>query len=193
MLMKYSTFWRFLLSTWIIILLPGCSPTSTPPVPDTNRENVLHEPSEISFPFQVDIFTRIDAEISSDESLISTNYFFTRANDVITMRVRVYPKPERSLQEEMEILKKMLLSVEKDPECRFIAAYDISKSQGDTVYLGHRAFFRIRDDAFANIYIFNYGDWYVEYHTIFPRDLEREAEAFVNDFSWSSESSAEAE
>lgn len=192
--MKHFILGRLFLLPCICVILQGCNSAPPSPVPDTNQGTIMHEASGISFPFQHGSFKRTAVDYDVDNALITTDYFYTRADEVVTLRARVYPKPEMNLQEKLEILKEMLLAVEDDPENRFIATYDIpNNAQGDALYNGKRAFFRLRDDAFANIYIFEYGDWFVEYHTKFPRNLEWEAEGFVNTFSWLAEPDTKSE
>ncbi len=186
---KHSIANRMLLGLFIACLV-GCQPTNLSP--DNNTDTILMKGTEIPIPFQVGIFARSVIKDNSP-TLLSAYYFLEKGGDTVTSYIHVYEKDGLTLEEKFESLKNAIQSEDDDPEFRFIAAYDVPLSQGEKLYQGKKGFFRMSDHIFANIYLFEYGDYFVEYYTDFPRDLEREAEAFVNDFAWSSETPAQAE
>ena len=71
-----------------------------------------------------------------------------------------------------------------DVEFRYIASYDISTVKGKTPYFGKKAFFRTAFGAFLNLYVFEYGEWFVVYKAEFPRDLDIITERFVENHAW---------
>ena len=165
------------------MVLLGCEPVL--PTPDPNTDPVVHEATGISFPFELSSFTRSATE--QKEFSFSADYFIVRSDELIELTIHVYPSKEITLAEELEDFKQFFATTENDPEARFITTFDVPIVQGGKLYNGKKSLFRVSDGAFMNVHIFEYDDYIVRYYYSYPRDLERVAEAFVNEFKWNPE------
>ena len=168
----------------LVATLNGCAEKPTF-IPDANQEVVNHVATGIPFPFKHGEFTR--AGHTQIEDTLSATYFFHRLDETVSIVVQVYPKGDVKISDEDEDIKQRVLATEEDPESRFIVTYDVPLGQGKELYTGKRSFFRVSDGAFMNTYLFEYGEYFVQYRARFPRDMERDAEKFLLEFKWTDE------
>ena len=176
-----------------LILAIGCAKKVV--VFDENTDVYVHEGTGIPLAYQEGAFTRVEV-VEGDMTRVE--YYLNQSDSEATMSVMIYPNPDVPAEgvelddaQKAAIPEKQLRAIEDeitasgmDDEHRFIAAYDIFIERAGKPVGGKRPYFRDRDDGFTNAYLFEYGDWYVEYRTVFARDLERIAEKFVLEHSW---------
>ena len=176
--------WKlYALTLGLILTVAACSSPSNEP--DPNQELVLHNGTGLEFPFEHTGFTRSAIENAEDQVIV--DYYFERLDDTVIANISVWPKNGITIQEKVEEIKSEFNKIEKDPEYRFIATYDIPLAQGKQLFNGKKVYFRISDGVFANVFVVEYKDYFVQYSVHFPRDLDRVAEAFVNDYKWAPE------
>lgn len=183
----------------LAVFATGCS-SEIALVPDSD-DVYIHAGSQIPFPpIQGDFVRTSVKEGEPDATGVTVDYRMAKLGETVTMQVTIYanpfPKPEvaeaasdgppksEAQTKQLEIIKADIIASGNDKEHRFIAAYDIAITQGELPVYGKRAFFRDRFNVFTNAYIFEFKDYFVEYRTVFARDLERVAEGFVTLHSW---------
>jgi hypothetical protein len=181
--MKLKNFLKMLTLTLCSLLVSGCS--SEPPTPDINTSAVIHKATGIVFPFNQNSFTRIGTE--QKESLFSADYFHMRSDEIIKLRINVFPVKGNTLAEELDEFKQFFNDTETDKEARFVTTFDVPTVQGDKIYKGKKSLFRVSDGAFMNVHIFEYGEYIVRFYYRYARDLERVGELFVNELKWNGE------
>ncbi len=184
--MKLNNFLKMLTLTLCSVLVSGCS--TEPPTPDTNTSDVIHEPTGLVFPFDQSLFTRMETE--QKELSFNADYFHIRSDEMIKLRINVFPVKGNTLAEELEEFKQFFNETETDKEARFVTTIDVPTVQGGKIYNGKKSLFRVSDGAFMNVHIFEYGEYIVRYYYRYPRDLERVGELFVNEFKWKDEKDA---
>ena len=178
----------------------GCS--SNGRQADKNTETYIHPGSQIPFPHTIGGFVRTDVvENQPDHPGTKVGYYFEKSKWDVSIDVFVYPAPKNEpleddakqdndeqkpndLLERMNIIQQEMLEAGTDEEHRFIAKYDIVIAKGDNPYPGKRSYFRHQDEMFSNSYLFKYGDWFVEYRSVFDRNLEWHEDQFVKDHPW---------
>jgi hypothetical protein len=184
---------KFVTIAVCLILAAGCG--EDPVSFDENTDVYIHEGTGIPLAYQEGVFTRVRV-VEGDMTRVE--YYLNQAKSEATMSVLIYPNPDVPAEgvelddaQTTAISVKQLKAIEDeiaasgtDEEHRFIASYDLFIERAGKPVAGKRAYFRDRFDAFTNAYLFEYGDWYVEYRTVFARDLERLAEKFVLEHSW---------
>lgn len=191
----------------LVVFFCGCSSDEVL-VPD-NAELYVHAGSGIPFPSVHESFVRLGVdEGASDNAGVQVEYHFRQAGSDVSMMVSVYPNPDakpagdddddqdgppqsEAQDKRLEVIQQEILDAGTDEEHRFIAAYDIAIERGGKPVYGKRAYFRDRMEAFSNAYIFEHGEWFVEYRAVFARDLEWVAERFVLNHAWAKATPAE--
>ena len=163
-------------------------------------EDVVHEGSGIPFPAAHIDFVRYSTEPNFDGADgVRVRYGLSKLDDVATVEVLVYAnpdadpeaKPRESTLQPSEtqdaqlaiVIDEIEASIEH-AEHRFIASYDVPIVRNEKPYFGKKAYFRTDDGRFLNAFVFEFGTWFVEYRSEFARDLDRDAEKFVQDHSW---------
>ncbi|MFP6583350.1 MAG: hypothetical protein VCD00_12455 [Candidatus Hydrogenedentota bacterium] len=163
-----------------------------------HTEGFVHAGSGIPFPATLVGFGQYVVVDEGDG--VRVEYLLLRGGERVSVSVRVYPNPdvdpdepkkrESTLQASASQSKRLdaiMQEIEEsgtDEEHRFVALYDVPIMRGELPYFGKKAFFRTKNERFANTYLFEYGVWFVEYRTEFTRDLERHAEKFLTDHTW---------
>jgi hypothetical protein len=186
------------LRNWVVViavvLIAGCS-SPEPDVP-VGTEVYIHEGSKIPFPPEFSGFAR--GVISESEDSVDVPYSLTRGKEKIKASIRVYPNPDAPAEEKpqdpfnltesmtnrMTEIQAELEAASLDEEYRFIASYDLAIARGEKSFMGKRVYFRTRENAFTNAYLFEYGPWFVEYRVEFDRNLDQLSERILNDHSW---------
>jgi hypothetical protein len=180
-------------------LIVGCS--SGGKQPDKNTDTYVHPESKIPFPHTIGELVRTRViEGSPEYPGTAVEYYLKKNKWEVTISVSVYPAPETKTEkseaategeekpnvlfERMNDIQQEVLETGADEEHRFIARYDIVTIKGEKPYDGKRAYFRHEDDVFSNVYLFQFGDWFIEYRSVFDRDLEWSEDQFVKDHQW---------
>ncbi|MFP6596402.1 MAG: hypothetical protein VCC01_03005 [Candidatus Hydrogenedentota bacterium] len=190
------------IAVWVVpclAVLTGCSGNEGEV--SGNTELYVHSASQIPFPHTIGSFTRLRIDEGvPDESGTTIEYLFSQVGSDVHVTVSVYQKPStksdnvaaakeevrhsEAQREQFEQIMAEIIARGTDDEHRFIAMYDIAIEREGKAFFGKRAFFRDKDEIFSNAYLFEFGEWFVEYRCVFARDLERVAEQFLTDHSW---------
>ena len=163
-------------------------------------EDFTHAESGITFPGALGRFNRGPLIESESPTAYYTAHLAGEAVQ-LTLSIRKNPDytPElfkaaqdamgttEALSQRFESMKDNVIASGTDDEFRYIAAYDVSLVRDEKPYWGKRAYFRIEDGAFADVYIYEYGAWFVEYTAFYPRDLEHLAVQFIADHVWNAQ------
>jgi hypothetical protein len=193
-----------LLTLFLITMIVGCS--SNEKRADKNTDIYIHPASQVPFPHSIGEFVRTKViEDSPDHAGPRVSYYLKKRKWEASISVFVYPAPESEdanakqdkdeekpnvLLERMNAIRQEMLDAGKDEEHRFVAVYDIAIVKGENPYAGKRAYFRHEVDVFSNAYLFKFGDWFIEYRSVFDRDLEWSEDQFVKDHPWITDTAA---
>lgn len=189
------------LAVAIALMVVGCG-GPVAPVPDS-AETITHEPTGVPFPPEQSGYVRVSSTVSESGATARYERLFGGVIASVVIEITKNPNPpekprlstlDPSPTQETH-LENTVVEIEAsgtDEEHRFIAYYDVPVTRGEkNAFFGKRAFFRTDDNYFLNAYIFEFEDWFIEYHTEFHRDLERAAEQFIFDHSWGPRAAAD--